>query len=232
MNSCCSLWAASHFSLSLGPEAVFPVNWASPSNPGLGDSQPLWPYQGSHKNLKTEFHDFSMTDLLLSMTAILTWFQIWLWLFHDMHDNHKLESCYSHENKQFHDFSMTFWEIFTFQDFSMTFHDSNFFQDFLWPWEPCLWWQLLKLWSAELQPFNHLLEPRQTEPQPLPQPQPLPPSIPEQLSWLQCPPTQWSLSSPTLELFVQVPLQEVLQATSLAGLYPAGPLQPELLLLR
>ena len=37
--------------------------------------------------------------------------------FHDMHDNHKLESCYSHENKQFHDFSMTFWEIFTFQDF-------------------------------------------------------------------------------------------------------------------
>ena len=41
-------------------------------------------------------------------------------VFHDMHDNHKLESCYSHENKQFHDFSMTFWEIFTFQDFSMT----------------------------------------------------------------------------------------------------------------
>ena len=50
-------------------------------------------------------------------------------VFHDMHDNHKLESCYSHENKQFHHFSMTFWEIFTFQDFSMTaiffriFHD-------------------------------------------------------------------------------------------------------------
>ena len=36
------------------------------------------PHQGSHKNLKTEFHDFSMTDLLLSMTPILTWFQIWL----------------------------------------------------------------------------------------------------------------------------------------------------------
>ena len=34
--------------------------------------------QGSHKNLKTEFHDFSMTDLLVSMTPILTWFQIWL----------------------------------------------------------------------------------------------------------------------------------------------------------
>ena len=49
----------------------------------------------------------SMTDLLLSMTPILTWFQIWLWLSHNMHDNHKLESCHSHENKQFHDFSMT-----------------------------------------------------------------------------------------------------------------------------
>ena len=53
-------------------------------------------------------------------------------VFHDMHDNDKLEveSCYSHENKQFRDFSMTFWESFTFQDFSMNFHDSNFFQDF------------------------------------------------------------------------------------------------------
>ena len=27
---------------------------------------------------------------------------------HNMHDNHKLESCHSHENKQFHDFSTTF----------------------------------------------------------------------------------------------------------------------------
>ena len=27
---------------------------------------------------------------------------------HNMHDNHKLESCHSHEKKQFHDFSMTF----------------------------------------------------------------------------------------------------------------------------
>ena len=80
-----------------------------------------------------------MTDLLLSMTPILTGFQIWLWLSHNMHDNHKLESCHGHENKQFHDIqllSMTFWEIFIFQDFSMTFHDSNFFQDFPWPWEP------------------------------------------------------------------------------------------------
>ena len=56
---------------------------------------------------------------------------------HNMHDNHKLESCHSHENKQFHDFfhdiqllSMTFWEIFIFRDFFMTFHDSNFLQDF------------------------------------------------------------------------------------------------------
>ena len=38
------------------------------------------PTQGSHKNLKIGFRDFSMTDLLLSMTPILTWFQIWLWL--------------------------------------------------------------------------------------------------------------------------------------------------------
>ena len=45
---------------------------------------------------------------------------------HNMHNNHKLESCHSHENKQFHDFSMTFWKIFTFQDFSMTFHDTIF----------------------------------------------------------------------------------------------------------
>ena len=51
-------------------------------------------------------------------------------VFHDMHDNHKLESCYSHENKQYHDFSMTFWEIFTFQDFSMTAIFSRIFQDF------------------------------------------------------------------------------------------------------
>ena len=29
---------------------------------------------------KSENHDFSMTDLPFSMTLILTWFQIWLWL--------------------------------------------------------------------------------------------------------------------------------------------------------
>ena len=55
---------------------------------------------------------------------------------HNMHDNDKLESCLSHENKKFHDLSMTFWDIFIFQDFSMTFYDSNFFQDFPRPWEP------------------------------------------------------------------------------------------------
>ena len=88
---------------------------------------------GSHKNLKTEFHDWfaafhdSHSHMVSDMVMIV---------FHNMHDNHKLESCYSHQNKQFHDFSMTFWEIVTFQDFSMTFHDSNFFQDFPWPWEP------------------------------------------------------------------------------------------------
>ena len=100
--------------------------------------------QGSHKNLKTEFHDFSTTDLLLSTTPILTGFRMWLWLSRNMHDNHKVESCHSHENKQFHDFSMTssyFPWLFgkfsyskTFPCLSMT---AIFFQDFPWPWEPC-----------------------------------------------------------------------------------------------
>ena len=36
--------------------------------------------QGFHQNLKTEFHEFSMTDLPFSMTPILTLFQIWLCL--------------------------------------------------------------------------------------------------------------------------------------------------------
>ena len=103
--------------------------------------------QGSHKNLKTEFHDFSMTDLLLSMTPILTQFQIWLWLCLTTCTTIKLESCHRHENKQFHDFSMIssyfpwlFGKFFIFQDLPMTFHDSNFFQDFPWSWEP---WVLL-----------------------------------------------------------------------------------------
>ena len=95
--------------------------------------------QGSHKTLKTEFHDFSMTDLLLSMTPILTWFRIWLWLSHNMHDNHKLESSHSHENKEFHDFSITSsyfpWLIWkfsyskTFPWLSMTAMFSRIFHD-------------------------------------------------------------------------------------------------------
>ena len=87
--------------------------------------------QGSHKNLKTEFHDFSMTDLLLSMTPILIWFQIWLWLSHNLHDNHKLESCHSHENKQFHGF---LWHPATSHDFLGNFHIPRLFHDF--PWRP------------------------------------------------------------------------------------------------
>ena len=48
---------------------------------------------------------------------------------HNMHNNHKLESCHSHAKKQFHDLSMTFWEIFIFQDFSMTTIFSRIFHD-------------------------------------------------------------------------------------------------------
>ena len=65
------------------------------------------------------FHD-SHSHMVSDMVMIV---------FHDMHDNHKLESCYSHENKQFHDFSTTFWEIFTFQDFFMTAIFSRIFHD-------------------------------------------------------------------------------------------------------
>ena len=51
--------------------------------------------QGSHKNLKTEFHDFSMTDLLLSMDShshvVSDMVMIVSHNCHNMHDNHKLE---------------------------------------------------------------------------------------------------------------------------------------------
>ena len=72
----------------------------------------------------------SMTDLLFSMTPILTWSQIWLYMIvsHNMHNNHQLESCHSHEKKQFHDFFGKFhiprlfydfpWQLFP--GFSMT----------------------------------------------------------------------------------------------------------------
>ena len=66
---------------------------------------------------------------------------------HNMHNNHKVESCYSHENKQFHDFSVTSsyfpWllEIFhiprLFHDFPWQQFFSRIFQNFPWPWEPC-----------------------------------------------------------------------------------------------
>ena len=79
-------------------------------------------FQGSHKNLKTEFHDFfSMTDLLFSMTPMVS--DMVMIVSHNMHNNHKLESCHSHENKQFHDFLGNF-------HIPRLFHDSNFFQDF------------------------------------------------------------------------------------------------------
>ena len=36
---------------------------------------------------------------------------------HNMHDNHKLECCHSHENKQFHDFFGNFHIPRLFHDF-------------------------------------------------------------------------------------------------------------------
>ena len=80
---------------------------------------------------------------------------------HSTHDDHKLESCHSHEDKQSRDLfydiqlrSMTFWETFIFQDFSMTFHDSNIFQDFPWSWEPCI---SNKQWSNVGRVTHHAL---------------------------------------------------------------------------
>ena len=61
-----------------------------------------------------------MTDLLLSMTPILTWFQICMVMvvFHNMHNNHKPESCYSHEKQ--------------YDDFLGNFHIPRLFHDFPW----------------------------------------------------------------------------------------------------
>ena len=143
-------WESSSMSM-MPPSRVENSNLTAKKNYVQFDSQESqetshragFPQKSENKN--------SMTDLLFSMAPILTWFQIWLIMIvsHNMHDNHKLESCQSHENKQFHDFSMTFWEIFIFQDFSMTFHDSNFFKDFPWPWEP---WQCYQYCICD--PFN------------------------------------------------------------------------------
>ena len=60
--------------------------------------------QGSHKSRKTEFHAFSMTDLPFSMTHSHMVSDMVMIVSHNMHDNHKLESCHSHEKKPFHDF--------------------------------------------------------------------------------------------------------------------------------
>ena len=79
---------------------------------------------------KQDSMTFPWLICFFSMTPILTWFQIWLWLSHNMHDHHKLESCHSHEKKQFHDFSMDFLGNF---HIPRLFHDNNFFQDFPWP---------------------------------------------------------------------------------------------------
>ena len=71
-------------------------------------------------DLIASFHD-SHSHMVSDMVMIVS---------HNMHNNHKLESCHNHvhENKEFHDFfhdilllSMTFWKIFIFQD--LIFHD-------------------------------------------------------------------------------------------------------------
>ena len=82
-----------------------------------------------------------MTDLLLSMTPILTWFQIWLWLCLTTCTtitNYKAAIAMRTSN------SMTFPWLFgkfsyssTFPWLSMTALFSRSFQDFPWPWEPC-----------------------------------------------------------------------------------------------
>ena len=79
-----------------------------------------------------------------------SWFQIWSWLCCTTCTTitNYIQSCHSHENKQFDDFSMTFWDIFIFQHFSMT---AIFFQDFPWPWEP---WQCYGLPVLYLWPFQ------------------------------------------------------------------------------
>ena len=59
---------------------------------------------------------------------------------HNMHNNHKLESCHSHENKQFHDFSMTF-------------HDNNFFHDF--PWQQFFPWFSMTVGTLQYGPLDH-----------------------------------------------------------------------------
>ena len=94
--------------------------------------------QGSHKYLKTEFHGIFMTDLLLSMTPVLTWFQAWLWLC--------LTTCmtitiWKAAIAMRTSNSMTFpWHPATFHDFLGNFKAfpwEQFFPGFPWLWEPC-----------------------------------------------------------------------------------------------
>ena len=89
--------------------------------------------QGSHKNLKTEFHDYSMTDLPFP----------WLPFSHGFRYGYDCVSQHARQSQTrklpqpreqaipwlFHDFLGNF-------HIPRLFHDSNFFQDFPWPWEP------------------------------------------------------------------------------------------------
>ena len=110
----CSPHLLLFFSLSKFPDSGFPQK---------SENRIPWLFHDWFASFH-DSHSHMVSDMVMTVS-------------HNMHDNHKLESCHSHEKKQFHDFSMTFWEIFIFQDFSMTFHDNHFFQDFSWPWEPC-----------------------------------------------------------------------------------------------
>ena len=85
--------------------------------------------QGSHKKSENRIPWLICFFPGLPFSHGFTYHMVMIVL-HNMHDSHKLESCHSHENKQFEDFSITFWDIFIFQHFSMT---GIFFQDFPWP---------------------------------------------------------------------------------------------------
>ena len=93
-------------------ESIYPINKLSSS------------LQGSHKNLKTEFHDFSMTDLLFSITPILTVSGLVMIV---SHDNHKLEAAIAMRTSN----SMTFpWHPATFHDCLGNFHIPKLFHGF------------------------------------------------------------------------------------------------------
>ena len=97
--------------------------------PSMAIGHIKWPSMASSRvptKIRKQFLDFSMTDLLFSMTPILTWFQMWLWLYLTTCmtiTNYKAAIAMRTSN------SMTFWEIFIFQDFSMTAMFSRIFHD-------------------------------------------------------------------------------------------------------